>query len=224
MAVLKKVSLFFILMLAIHQEVFYSAVTISNDTIICCAPWDATIIVTDSFGKPMPLIQIHLRVIDTEGNERVVPTLQTDREGKAKIYYKPTPGEALNIIIDEPWMKYNLLIPVKTPETFPIYPVMIVVGSTVGIVLVAVIVKKLITSKFYINLKSMQQKFMIKAKKSQPELGPKVKKQHEESKQQMFGFGHHEKSTGHSKWVFATKSTNAGKKPTFGSSLFTKKK
>lgn len=64
---------------------------------------------------------------------------------------------------------------------------------------------------------------MLKAKTKQPELGPKIKKQ-EESKHTMFGFGRHEKSTAHSKWVFATKSTSFGKKSTAGPSLFSKKK
>lgn len=193
------------------SQLSFAGVSITNDTIICCAPWDATIRVTDPAGMPLARIAIHLSVVDKDGLNRVTPTLQTDRDGKARIHYKPSPGEALNIVIEESWMKYNLLIPVKNQESFAVYPVLAVVGSIVGLGLIFFLIKKARSSSFFSSLKRLPKPAHLK-NKQQPGLGSK-----------QVTLGQNAGKGKQSKWVFATKST-VTKKQIGGVSPFARKR
>ncbi len=124
-----------------HQN--FSYVTLSSESIECCEPWESIITVTDSSGKPVPNVKIDV-IVKTEKEVVSKAIYITDTRGKAKIYYKPKSGEALEIKISEPWLSYSLIIPVKTKQVLPVEEILSIVGILFSVALALLIINLII--------------------------------------------------------------------------------
>lgn len=195
LSVLHNFRLFFcIFFILFYIQITYSIVTISNDTIICCNPWDTIVNVKDINGAPMQNVKVYVRVLNNDGVEKEAFPYVTDSDGKVKIYYKPRMGEALEITINEPQMRYSIIIPVKSSEH-----VAINVGIIMGIGISSVLVIIILVVKG--RLIERIEKIIVT-----------MKEKAEKQKQKGFGFGSSaskniSKKQQESKWVFASSTT-----------------
>ncbi|MFH0818162.1 MAG: hypothetical protein V1909_06045 [Candidatus Micrarchaeota archaeon] len=81
----------------------WGAVTLSRDTIECCASWQSVVTVTNASGGPYPYCKIFVSPMETRGGIETTLnkyTYITDSAGKATISYTPKkPGERLKISV-----------------------------------------------------------------------------------------------------------------------------
>lgn len=154
----------------LNSQINFASVTLSKTNITCCDYFDTIITVKDPYGREAENVAIKVYVLTAEGVKKDLSKypFYTDKNGKVKILYKPLPGEALKIEIDEPWLSYSATLPVKVPDKTRENLAILVVGSVLGIIFLFFLIKTL-KIRYHINLllTSIKKKMDLMRKKKQ---------------------------------------------------------
>ncbi|MEM3373033.1 MAG: hypothetical protein QXF76_02350 [Candidatus Anstonellales archaeon] len=194
---------FLIIFVYLFLQSYFASVTLSKANITCCDYFETIITVKDPYGREAENVAIKVYVLTAEGVKKDLSKYPffTDKSGKVKILYKPLPGEALKIEIDEPWLSYSATLPVKVPDKTRENLAILVVGSVLGLIILFFLIKTL-KIRYHINLllTSIKKKMDLMKKKKQ---------------EQQFGLGTTDKQKAQQKqlpnkastsWVYTTKS------------------
>lgn len=172
----------------------FGGVSISNEEIKCCEPWDAKIKVIDPDGNNAQNVQVMISVVDATGVKSMA-YFYTNNDGLVPIHYLPVMGEAVDIKINESWITYSYKIPVRNDNKLPL-ETMIMVAVGLAIIVLAYMVFVIFKKSNVIALVSKLMASMNKgtAKKYGPSTSMSSNSMSSNSK------------SANSKWMFAKSS------------------
>ncbi|MCX8166362.1 MAG: hypothetical protein N3E37_00725 [Candidatus Micrarchaeota archaeon] len=158
-----------------ETSLLHASVTLSKTNITCCDYFDTVLTVKDPYGKEAENVAVKVYIVTNDGVKKDLSKYPyyTDKKGQVKILYKPMPGEALRIEIDEPWLSYSAIIPVKVPDKTKENLIFLVLGSVFALIFMFFLIKQL-KLRYHINLllTNIKKKMeLMKKKKQEQQLG-----------------------------------------------------